>query len=165
MIELLAYHAEQCDPKRCTSKKLARHGMLRLVKRVQTLPRGSVVLNPTAEVALSRRDEAAAMRKGLCVLDTSWKSESFPRVIGRRERALPFLVAANPVNYGKPLLLSSVEALAAALYIFGHEDHAAELLSKFKWGPTFLQLNAEPLSLYREAADSKEVVRAQSRFI
>ncbi len=165
MVRLLAFHDELCDPKRCTSKKLARHGLLTLVGRLQQLPRGSVVLNPTAGVALSRSDEESAQNRGLCVLDTSWKAGRFPRVRGRTERALPYLVAANPVNYGKPFLLSSVEALAAALYIMGHKSQAEELLSKFKWGPTFPRLNAEPLSLYQEAEDSLGVVKAQAEFI
>lgn len=165
MVKLIAYHDERCDPKRCTSKKLARFGLVDLVGRLEALPPGSVVLNPTVEVAFSRTDRRAVFARGLCVLDTSWKTGSFPRVTGREERALPYLVAANPVNYGKPTLLSSVEAFAAALYIVGRQETAADLLSKFKWGPTFLTLNEEPLALYAEAETSEEVVRVQSEFI
>lgn len=162
---LYAYHAEQCDPKRCTGKKLARHDLLELVVSVRDLPRGSVVLTPLAERALSPADAEAAEGHGLCVLDTSWNEEYFPRVPWAEERALPYLVAANPVSYGRPIRLSSVEALAAALTILGQRDHAETLLSKFKWGPTFLTLNQEPLALYARAKDSGEVVRAQEEFI
>ncbi len=165
MVRLIAYHEERCDPKRCTSKKLARLGMVELVRRLDELPHGAVVLNPTVEVAFSRSDREAVLVRGLCVLDTSWRTGSFPRVKGREERALPYLVAANPVNYGRPTLLSSVEAFAAALYIAGLSEMAQELLSKFKWGPVFMTLNTEPLRLYSQAHDSAEVVRIQSEFI
>lgn len=40
---------------------------------------------------------------------------------------MPFLIACNPVNYGKPWRLNCVEALAAGFYITGHDDWA-ELL-------------------------------------
>lgn len=162
-IRLLAHHDERCDPKRCTSKKLARHGLLRLVA-LRRIPRGSLLLHPEAEVALSPADGDAARRRGLAVLDTSWKEGRFPLVPGAHHRALPYLVAANPVNYGKPQILSSVEALAAALVILGEEAHARALLAKFKWGPTFLALNAEPLRAYAAAEDSLQVVQVQGEF-
>jgi len=163
-IRLVAYHAGQCDPKRCTTKKLARFGMVRLVPRVDALPPGAILLTPLAETALSPADRGRAERRGLAVLDVSWKKEAFPRAPRAVPRALPYLLAANPVNFGKPFVLSSVEAFAAALEILGHDAEARGLLAKFAWGGQFLALNREPLEAYRAAADSRGVVRAQALF-
>ena len=164
-MDLFAYDAGQCDPKKCTSQKLARFGHVTLVPRPRSLPRGAVLLTPEAERALSAADAARAARRGLAVLDLSWKRGRFPRVPQATSRALPYLLAANPVNYGKPFLLSSVEAFAAALVIFGEEGHAREVLSKFAWGEQFLHLNREPLEAYRQARDGAGVVEAQAQFI
>ncbi|MFA5896398.1 MAG: DUF367 family protein [Thermoplasmata archaeon] len=168
-IRLYAYHAGQCDPKKCTSRKLERFGLITFVPRPTSLPAGTVLLTPAAERALSRADAPRAERHGLSVLDLSWKltekKGSFPAVPKAAGRALPYLLAANPVNYGKPFVLSSAEAIAAALHIFGREDEARGVLSKFSWGEQFLRLNAEPLDAYREAEDSAGVVVAQALFI
>jgi pre-rRNA-processing protein TSR3 len=75
------------------------------------------------------------------------------------------MLAANPVNYGKPFKLTTLEAFAATLYIFGYIDQARELLQLYKWGPHFLELNKEPLEDYRKAENSKEVIKAMKRYI
>ena len=82
-----------------------------------------------------------------------------------RHRSLPFLVAANPVNYGKPFRLTTAEALAGALTILGDRDRAAELLSKVGRNKTFLELNDEPLTRYAACADSSEVVAVQNEYL
>lgn len=164
-IRLFAYHAGQCDPKKCTSLRLARFGLLTLVSRPSALPKGVILLTPQSERALSPADSAKASRRGLAVLDVSWKRGHFPAVPQATARALPYLLAANPVNYGKPFLLSSVEALAAALTIFDRDEAAGTILGKFSWGGQFLTLNREPLAEYRRATDSAGVVAAQAEFI
>lgn len=78
---------------------------------------------------------------------------------------MPFLIAGNPTNFGKPTKLSTVEALAAALHIAGFKEEAADLLSIFKWGHTFLELNMERLDGYANADNSSEVVELQKHFM
>lgn len=167
-IRLYAYHAGQCDPKKCTARRLERMGLLTFVPRPTSLPAGTVLLTPTADRALSRADLPRAERHGLSVLDLSWKATEragrFPAVPRAAGRALPYLLAANPVNYGKPFVLSSVEALGAALVIFRREDEAHAILAKFTWGEQFLALNREPLDAYATAPDSAAVVAAQADF-
>ncbi len=166
MIPLHLYHANQCDPKKCSGKKLARFRLAVLHDSPGKLPREAILLDPFSEQALSPADDP---KRGVVVLDCSWEEVErvFP-ILERlkfRHRALPFLLAANPVNYGKPFKLSTVEAFAAALYILGEKENASLILNKFKWGKTFIELNLEPLERYSKAKDSTEVVRIQGEYL
>lgn len=166
-IKIVVYHARQDDPKKCTTLKLKRFGMARVVHRVRGLPQGAVVLNPFSAKAFSPADRYIVVRRGLAAIDCSWihASQVFELNMHGASRALPYLVAANPVNYGTPTKLSTVEALAAALYIVGFSGEAERLLSKFKWGPEFIRLNQKLLDAYAGAKDSAEVVELQRKFM
>ena len=161
-MQLLVYHANQCDPKKCSGKKLSRFGLVRITAHINQL-RPFLVLSPFSEKALSPEDRGT---RGLAALDCSWAhaEEAFSHT-RLKERALPYLVAANPVNYGKPFKLSTVEALAAGLVILGEAAQAELILSKFNWGYVFLELNREPLERYSEARTSAEVVAIQADYI
>jgi pre-rRNA-processing protein TSR3 len=167
-IQLVVYHANEDDPKKCTAKKLHRFGYAILEKNIRRLPYQAVLLNPFSEKSLSAEDYPIARNHGLIALDCSWKTaeQSFLRLEKTTmARALPFLLAANPVNYGKPFQLSTLEAFAAALYIFGETVHAEEILRIYTWGHRFVELNKEPLEEYRKAKDSAEVIQIMKRYI
>ena len=150
------------DPEKCTARKLERFGLVDLHRSDREVPYG-VVLNPHAERALSPADAGCDR---LVALDCSWESAGEARfTLPGEHRALPYLVAANPINFGRPMRLTTVEALAGALAIFDRWDRAETVLSKFTWGHTFLELNEEPLRRYAECDDSETVVAVQSAYL
>ena len=166
-LRLYIYHMKQCDPRKCTGLKLRRFGLAKLVYRIQSLPSRAVILDPYSEKAFSPADRKIIERHGLVAVDCSWAH--IGEVLNLRKqkisRCLPYLITANPVNYGQVGKLSTAEAFAAALYIIGKREQAERLLSIFKWGSTFITLNKEPLDLYRKAKDSTEVVSIQKQFM
>ena len=165
---LYVYHANECSPKVCSAKKLKKFDLVTFIPR-RNIKRGMLFLSPYSSKALSREDRRYAER-GILIFDCSWKQVSQERfeklVVGMKQpRSLPFLLASNPVNFGKPFILSTVEAFGAALYILGYRDQAENILSKFKWGPVFIEVNRELLDAYSDASTSTEVVTIQNDFL
>ncbi|WP_181691090.1 DUF367 family protein [Natronomonas sp. LN261] len=165
-MELHVRYEGDDDPEKCSARKLARFDLATLHRSTRTTPPG-IVLDPYADRALSPADADENGSGGRIVaLDCSWETaeeEAF-RLDGPH-RSLPFLVAANPVNYGTPFRLNTVEAFAGALRILGHRDRAEEILGKFRWGHTFLELNEEPLRRYADCEDSSDVIDVQSEYL
>ncbi|MHA2168426.1 MAG: DUF367 family protein [Candidatus Kariarchaeaceae archaeon] len=158
-------HMNQCDKTKCTGTRLLKFDMVQKVQPKQTGK--SILLSPYSQVAISPADKDSAKLYGIVAIDGSWKliqktDKIFTRGI---PRALPFLMAANPVNYGRPTRLTCVEALAATLWILGENKHATSLLSKFRWGNTFIDINIKRLEAYAACSNSSEVVNIQEQFM
>jgi pre-rRNA-processing protein TSR3 len=165
---LVVYHSNEDDPRKCSARKLAKFGFASLQKNIKKVPRDMILLNPFSEKSLSPEDKKIAFKNGILALDCSWENaeNSFEYLNSKNHsRALPFVVAVNPVNYGKPFKLSTLEAFAAALYILGEVKTAEKILDLYKWGPNFLVLNKEPLEEYRKSKDSKEIIKIMKQYI
>ncbi|XP_057970917.1 uncharacterized protein LOC131159772 [Malania oleifera] len=165
-IQLAMWDFGQCDAKRCTGRKLSRFGLLKELRVTNGF--GGIVLSPVGKQCVSKEDYALVKRKGLAVVDCSWArlgDVPFVKLRCTAPRLLPWLVAANPVNYGRPCQLSCVEALSAALLICGEEETANLLLGKFKWGHAFLSLNRELLKAYSECKSSADIISVQNSWL
>lgn len=79
-------------------------------------------------------------------------------------RLLPYLLAVNSVNYGRPYKLNCAEAFAAALDILGWQKEARAVLSKFSWGPTFFEVNHDLLEAYRACNTEAEILAIQVQY-
>ncbi len=151
---IFIYRLPQDDPRKNTAIKLARFGLVYLVDSIRALPSGSIILDPTAKTPLTPSDRDTAMsRGGLSLIDCSWKRavDVHAKFVKGHfiRRRLPLLIAANPTHYGKPYILSTIEAVAAALYIMGFMDDAMEILRLYKWGgPNFVIINRRYLERY-----------------
>lgn len=163
---LAMWDVGQCDPKRCTGRKLSRFDM------IETLRLGSrfngIILSPMGTQCVSLEDKEIIDQHGLAVIDCSWAKldeTPFSKMRGNNPRLLPFFIASNNVNYGKPCQLSCAEALAAALLIVGLEPEARSLLSKFKWGSGFFEINKEIIEAYSACMTSEQLIQAQSEYI
>ena len=165
-MKLFVVHLKQDDPKKCTAIKLERFSLVKLLHNIRHIPFGAVILDPFSEKAFSPLDRKRIETHGLVAIDCSWVNvdEVFKFRVRGLSRCLPFLIAVNPTNYGKPTKLSTVEALAAALFITSFRKEAECLLSIFKWGVHFINLNLELLESYSQARNSRDIVERQKDF-
>ncbi|KYM78928.1 UPF0293 protein C16orf42 [Atta colombica] len=128
-----------------------------------------LILNYTKlDTCVSPSDCDIVREYGCAVIDCSWArldDTPFNRMKTSHPRILPFLVAANPINYGKPYQLSCVEAIAATLIITGFPNEAELYLGKFSWGHSFLELNSELLEKYNLCTSSEEIITAQETYL
>ncbi|KAG8373332.1 hypothetical protein BUALT_Bualt11G0013200 [Buddleja alternifolia] len=172
-VQLAMWDFGQCDAKRCTGRKLARFGFLKeriagwywIWRNCFEVIRASA---PTGTQCVSQEDLELIKRRGLAVVDCSWarlQDVPFTKLRCAAPRLLPWLVAANPVNYGRPCELSCVEALAAALIICGEEETGHLLLGKFKWGHAFLSLNRELLKAYSKCKNGADMISVQNEWL
>ena len=164
-LKLYCLHYNECDPKKCTALKLKKFDLLKIINKVKGSLNKALTLNPFSKKEVSIDDRKRILKYGLIVIDCSWKTLLNIKYLNNEyARKLPPLMAANPVNYGRIGQLSSIEALASALYISDFEDQAKEILSLFKWGESFMTLNESPLAEYKSATSNEEVYKIEKEF-
>ena len=144
----------QDDPKKCTAAKLVRFG---LAKKITSLRSKTVLLHPFAANTLLNTEKN--IFHSITAIDCSWNKaeEMFQKNYSGIPRKLPPLLAGNPVNYSRINKLTTVEALASAAFILGNKELCSDLLAKFNWGHTFLELNENLLNDYQNAQSEDDV--------
>lgn len=164
---ILDFH--ECDSRKCTGRKLLRYGNVKLIKSVYNhTVRRSIILSPYARTFISVNDIEQIIKGGLLVVDTSWKKcpkRVFETLSEKNQRVLPYLIAVNPVNYGKPFILTSAEALASALYILRLKPLAEQIIEPFRWCETFWRINGAFLEQYADCNNSDEIKSLQNKII
>ena len=145
---------KQDDPKKCTAAKLVKFG---LAKSINQITSRTLVLDPFSKKILLKSDKKLV--SSITAVDCSWNLTStvFNKKFSGIHRKLPPLLAGNPVNYSKLNKLTTVEAIAATMYIMGDFTLASLLLDKFKWGHTFYALNKNLLNDYCKAESESNI--------
>ncbi len=142
------------SPKASTGSKLLKLNIAKKYSHHRAFSKNTIVLYPYAEKMVSKED--FVWHKGflnLIAVDRSWNRLSHDKKVPRelkkfKLRRLPLFIASNPINYGKAYMLSTAEAMAAALILLGCIDRAEEIMKNFKWGEQFLELNKKIIGMY-----------------
>ena len=135
-VPLWMWEFGQNDPKRDSGSKLQRLGLAKTLKLGKSFP--GVVLSSEATCVISPADADIVLQHGIAGINCSWNRLSeipFGSMgKGRHHRVLPFLIAANPVNYGRPFKMNTAEAMTACMYIAGFKDDALQMMEPFSYG-------------------------------
>ena len=152
---LKVFMLKQDDPRKCSAAKLVKFGLAKPVTRTASR---TLILNPFSKKMLLESDKKLV--NSITGIDCSWNlvTSAFQKTFSGISRKLPPLLAGNPMNYSKLNKLSTVEALAAAVYIMGDSKLTHTLLKKFKWGHTFFELNKNLLEDYSKAKSESEIL-------
>jgi pre-rRNA-processing protein TSR3 len=153
------------DPVKNTALKMIRAGIAMRVSR-RALKHSLLILNPYSLEYLGPWHRDIVEKYGLLVVDASWHklSPSKFRSLKGTHVKLPPLIPGNPINYGKTCILSSIEAVAAALFILGFKSEYEKLLGLYKWMKTFNDLNKELLEAYSKTRSQSELVEIIKTF-
>ena len=165
-VRLAMWDFGQCDPKRCSGVKLKRLGYVRILGLRDSFH--GLVLSPIGTEVISPSDKELMLSAGVAVVDCSWKQLDHTNVSqlrARHHRLLPYLVASNTVNYGKPWRLNCAEAFAACLAIFDMQEAAEELMNQFKWGHSFFEMNGGLIERYKKCKSSEEIIAVQNEIL
>ncbi|TGZ85689.1 DUF367-domain-containing protein [Ascodesmis nigricans] len=161
-----AWDLGHCDPKRCSGKRLMKLGLMRSLPIGRKF--GGIVITPNGKQPVSPADTEIMMAHGAAVVECSWarlEEVPFGKIGGKHERLLPYLVAANSVNYGRPWRLNCVEALAATFAICGQLEWAEMILKPFTYGEAFLEINGELLERYAGCKDAEGIQKVENEWL
>ncbi len=152
---------KQDDPRKCSAAKLVKFNLAKPVTRTTSR---TLVLNPFSKKILLKSDRKLV--HSITGIDCSWNLSvpAFKKPFTGVGRKLPPLLAGNPINYSKLNKLTTVEALAGAVYILGELKLTHALLQKFKWGPTFFALNENLLGEYSKAKSESEILEISHEY-
>ncbi len=162
----IIYEFGECDPKRCSGHRMVKYGKIKSIPIKQRF--GGIVLSPAGKKIISPADKDFILKCGIGLIDCSWNKIhdfDFRKIQNNNPRLLPWLVAANTINYGHPWKLNCVEALAAALYIIGEKNEAKSVFEGFSYGDEFFKINGEILEIYSKCKNENEIVKAQKDFL
>jgi pre-rRNA-processing protein TSR3 len=163
MNEIFYVYLNQDDPKKSTMKKLERYGLAIQIplKKIYN----KLYLTPFSENFLLNSHRQLFEDKGIVILDGSWnRIGTIENLTEKNGKKLPLLLPVNPVNYGKPGKLSSLEGLAAALYIMGYSELADIVISKYSWAQNFIRTNMDPLNDYSKCNSNEDCIEAQNNY-